>query len=56
MEQQMIWTDRNIDRRVDFSKVMRVTGLDPARFMSCRNAIAHELTLMACGYGSDTAI
>jgi len=52
----MIWTDRNIDRRVDFSKVMRVTGLDPARFMSCRNAIAHELTLMACGYGSDTAI
>lgn len=47
MEQQMIWTDRNLDRRVDFSKVMRVTGLDPARFMPCRDAIAHELTTLS---------
>ena len=47
MDQQMIWTDRNIDRRVDFSKVMRVTGLDSSRFMSCRDAIAHELTILS---------
>ena len=47
MEQQMIWTDRNLDRRVDFSKVMRVTGLDSSRFMSCRDAIAHELTVLS---------
>ena len=47
MQEQMIWTDRNLDRRVDFSKVMRVTGLDPARFMSCRDAIAHELTVLS---------
>ena len=47
MQAQMIWTDRNLDRRVDFSKVMRVTGLDPARFMTCRDAIAHELTILS---------
>ena len=47
MDQQMIWTDRNIDRRVDFSKVMRVTGLDSSRFMSRRDAIAHELTILS---------
>ena len=47
MEQQMLWTDRNLDRRVDFSKMLRVTGLDPSRFMSCRDAIAHELTILS---------
>ena len=47
MDEQMIWTDRNLDRRVDFSKVMRATGLDPSRFMSCRDAIAHELTVLS---------
>jgi len=47
MEEQMIWTDRNIDRRVDFSKVMRTTGLDPSRFMPCRDAVAHELTILS---------
>ena len=47
MDEQMIWTDRNLDRRVDFSKVMRVTGLDSSRFMSCRDAVAHELTILS---------
>lgn len=46
-EQQMIWADRNLDRNIDFSKVMRVTGLDPSRFLSCREAIARELTFLA---------
>ena len=47
MERQMIYTDRILDRRVDFSKVLRVTGLDPSRFMSCRDAIAHELAILS---------
>ncbi len=47
MEEQMIWTDRNLDRRVDFSKVMRMTELDSSRFMSCRDAVAHELTILS---------
>ena len=47
MDQQMIWTDRNLDRRVDFSKVMRVTGLAPSRFISLRDAVAHELTILS---------
>ena len=47
MDAQMIWTDRNLDRSVDFSKVMRVTGLPPSRFMSCRDAIAHELAYLS---------
>ena len=47
MQEQMIWTDRNLDRRVDFCKVMRVTGLSPSRFMPCRDAIAHELTILS---------
>ena len=47
MDAQMIWTDRALDRSVDFSKVMRVTGLDPKRFMSCRDAIAHELAYLS---------
>jgi len=47
MDQQMIWTDRNLDRSVDFSKVMRVTGLDPIRFKKCRDAIAYELAYLS---------
>ena len=47
MDAQMIWTDRNLDRTVDFSKVMRVTGLDPKRFKTCRQAVADELTCLS---------
>ena len=47
MDQQMIWTDRNLDRTVDFSKVMRVTKLPRERFMCCRDAIAHELAYLS---------
>lgn len=47
MERQMIYTDRILDRRVDFSKVMRATGLDPKRFKSCRDAIADELVILS---------
>jgi len=47
MDRQMIWTDRALDRRVDVSKVMRVTGLDPKRFLSCRDAIARELACLS---------
>lgn len=47
MERQMIYTDRILDRSVDYAKVMRVTGLDPRRFMSCRDAIAHELAILS---------
>ena len=47
MERQMIYTDRILDRRVDFSKMLRVTGLDPARFLTCREAIAKELTILS---------
>lgn len=47
MDRQMIWCDRNLSRRVDLSKVLRVTGLDPADFLSCREAIAHELTVLS---------
>jgi len=47
MDRQMIYTDRILDRSVDFSKVMRVTGLDPKRFMGCRDAIAHELAILS---------
>ena len=47
MERQMIYTDRILDRRVDFSKMLRVTGLDPARFLPCREAIAKELTILS---------
>lgn len=47
MDRQMIFTDRNLDRRVDVSKVMRVTGLDPRRLKGCRDAIADELTILS---------
>ena len=47
MERQMIYTDRILDRRVDFSKVLRVTGLDPRRFKPIREAIADELTILS---------
>ena len=39
--------DRILDRRVDFSKVMHATGLDPKRFKSCRDAIADELVILS---------
>lgn len=47
MDRQMIFTDRNLDRRVDFSKVLRVTGLTKKDFKSCREAIAYELTYLS---------
>lgn len=47
MERQMIYTDRMLDRSVDFSKMLRVTCLDPSRFLSCREAIAKELTILS---------
>lgn len=47
MDRQMIWCDRNLSRRVDLSKVLRVTGLDPKTFLSCRAAVAHELTVLS---------
>lgn len=47
MDQQMIWTDRILDRSVDFSKVMRVTGLPRTRFMSCRDAVMRELIILS---------
>ena len=47
MDAQMIWTDRNLDRSVDVSKVMCVTGLDPRRFRMCREAIAYELSYLS---------
>ena len=47
MERQMIYTDRILDRRVDCSKVLRVTGLEPWRFKPLREAIADELTILS---------
>ena len=47
MDRQMIFTDRNLDRRVDFSKVERVTGLSAKDYKSCRDAVADELTFLS---------
>ena len=47
MERQMIYTDRMLSRKVDLSKVFRVTGLDPATFMKCRDAVAYELAFLS---------
>jgi len=47
MERQMIWTDRNLDRKVDLSKMLALTGLDPATFVSCRDAVAGELAFLS---------
>ena len=47
MDSQMIWTDRALDRSVDFSKVLKVTGLSRERFVRCRDAIAHELAYLS---------
>ena len=47
MERQMIYTDRILDRSVDFSKVMRVTGLGREGFLGCRDAIARELAILS---------
>ena len=47
MDSQMIWCDRNLSRKVDLSKMLRVTGLDPRSFRSCRDAVAYELTVLS---------
>lgn len=47
MDNQIIWCDRNLSRKVDLSKALRVTGLDPKTFLSCREAVAHELTVLS---------
>lgn len=47
MHRQMIYADRILDRTVDVSKALRVTGVDPARFMPCRLAVAHELAILS---------
>lgn len=47
MERQMIYTDRILDRRVDFSKMLHVTGLESSSFLSCREAVAKELTILS---------
>ena len=47
MERQMIYTDRILDRRVDFSKVMQATGLGPRDFLPCRDAVARELAFLS---------
>ena len=47
MDRQMIFTDRNLDRRVDFSKVLKATGLKEGDFKSCRDAVAYELGILS---------
>lgn len=47
MDRQMIDCDRALSRRVDLSKVLRTTGLDPKTFLSCREAVAIELATLA---------
>ena len=47
MHRQMIYTDRMLDRKVDLSKMLRVTGLDSASFKNCRDAVAHELAFLS---------
>ena len=47
MDRQMIFTDRNLDRRVDFSKVLKATGLKEGDFKSCRDAVAYELGVLS---------
>jgi len=44
---QMLYTDRFLSRRVDVSKVLRVTGLDARTFLSCRDALARELAFLS---------
>ena len=44
---QMIYTDRMLNRKVDVSKVLAATGIDPASFMSCRDAVANELAFLS---------
>ena len=47
MDRQMIFTDRNLDRSVDFSKVLKATGLKEGDFKSCRDAVAYELGFLS---------
>ena len=44
---QMIYTDRLLDRKVDLSKMLRATRIDPCSFKSCRDAVAHELAFLS---------
>ena len=44
---QMLYRDRLLDRRMDVSKMLRVTGLDAGSFIRCRDAIAHELAILS---------
>ncbi len=44
---QMIYTDRLLDRKVDLSKVLKTTGLDPRSFKNCRGAVAGELAFLS---------
>ena len=47
MDRQMIYTDRLLSRKVDLSKMLRVTGLEKSSFMSCRDAVAYELAFLS---------
>ncbi len=47
VDRQIVWCDRILNRRVDLSKVLRVTGLDPKTFLSCREAVVRELTILS---------
>ena len=44
---QMIYTDRMLGRKVDLSKMLTVTGLDPRSFRKCRDAVARELAFLS---------
>ena len=46
-DRQMMYTDRLLNRRVDVSKVLRTTGLDPKTFVPCREAVARELAFLS---------
>ena len=44
---QIIYTDRIFDRRADIGKVLDVTGIASGSFVSCRDAVAHELAFLS---------
>lgn len=46
-DHQMLYTDRMLDRKVDVSKVLKATGIDPKSFVNCRDAVAKELTYLS---------
>lgn len=43
----MLFHDRLLDRHADVSKMLRVTGLDPATFVTTREAIIRELAFLS---------